>query len=97
MFEAAARHLSFTKAAAELGMTQAAVSYQVKLLEERLGSARFLRGRRQLALSDTGSALARRSGTELFVRSGGPRPATLVSTGVVVLVAVLVVVLSVLL
>ncbi|WP_153003927.1 LysR family transcriptional regulator, partial [Aureimonas ureilytica] len=29
-FEAAARHLSFTKAAAELGMTQAAVSYQIK-------------------------------------------------------------------
>ncbi len=33
-FEAAARHESFTKAAAELGMTQAAISYQVKLLED---------------------------------------------------------------
>ena len=58
VFEAAARHLSFTKAAAELGMTQAAVSYQIKLLETRLGSVLFLRGKRQLSLSDTGVALA---------------------------------------
>ena len=42
VFEAAARHLSFTHAAAELGMTQAAVSYQVKLLEDRIGSPLFL-------------------------------------------------------
>ncbi|RVC59612.1 LysR family transcriptional regulator, partial [Mesorhizobium sp. M4B.F.Ca.ET.088.02.2.1] len=34
VFEAVARHLSFTKAAVELGMTQAAASYQIKLLEE---------------------------------------------------------------
>ena len=45
-FEAAARHLSFTRAAEELGMTQAAVSYQIKLLEERLGGPLFLRGAR---------------------------------------------------
>ncbi|MFX5611411.1 LysR family transcriptional regulator, partial [Acinetobacter baumannii] len=36
VFEAAARHLNFTRAAGELGMTQAAVSYQIKLIEERL-------------------------------------------------------------
>jgi LysR family glycine cleavage system transcriptional activator len=36
-FEAAARHLSFTKAAEELFVTQAAVSHQVKSLEEHLG------------------------------------------------------------
>jgi hypothetical protein len=36
-FEAAARHQSFTRAAGELGITQAAMSYQIKLLEERLG------------------------------------------------------------
>ncbi|MCK5749314.1 MAG: LysR family transcriptional regulator, partial [Oricola sp.] len=38
VFEAAARRLSFTQAAEELGMTQAAVSYQIKVLEERLGA-----------------------------------------------------------
>ncbi|HME91766.1 MAG TPA: LysR family transcriptional regulator, partial [Myxococcaceae bacterium] len=36
-FEAAARHLSFTRAADELHVTQAAVSHQVKTLEQRLG------------------------------------------------------------
>ena len=57
-FEATARHLSFTKAAAELGMTQAAVSYQIKLLEERVGTPLFLRRPRQIALSETGARLA---------------------------------------
>jgi LysR family glycine cleavage system transcriptional activator len=60
VFEAAARHLSFTRAAEELGMTQAAVSYQIKLLEERLGAALFLRRPRALALTDTGRILAPR-------------------------------------
>ena len=57
-FEAAARLGSFTKAAAELGMTQAAVSYQIKQLEERVGSPLFLRQPRQIALTDTGQRLA---------------------------------------
>ncbi|MGV8833481.1 MAG: LysR substrate-binding domain-containing protein [Devosia sp.] len=57
-FEAVARHLSFTKAAAELGMSQAAVSYQIKILEERVGAAVFLRKPRQIALSETGAQLA---------------------------------------
>jgi LysR family transcriptional regulator, glycine cleavage system transcriptional activator len=57
-FEAAARHGSFTKAAAELGMTQAAVSYQVKLLEDRLGMPLFLRQARKVVLSETGRRLA---------------------------------------
>ncbi|HVY51335.1 MAG TPA: LysR substrate-binding domain-containing protein [Devosia sp.] len=65
VFEAAARHLSFTKAAAELGLTQAAVSYQIKLLEERLGSPLFLRRPRALALSEAGQWLAPRT-TEAF-------------------------------
>ncbi|HEY1385865.1 MAG TPA: transcriptional regulator GcvA [Dongiaceae bacterium] len=57
-FEAAARHGSFTKAAEELGMTQAAVSYQVKLLEDRVGMALFLRQPRKVVLSEAGQRLA---------------------------------------
>jgi LysR family glycine cleavage system transcriptional activator len=54
VFEAAARHQNFTTAASELGMTQAAVSYQIKLLEERLGVSLFRRERGRVALSETG-------------------------------------------
>ena len=57
-FEAVARHLSFTKAAQELGMTQAAVSYQIRILEERVGAPLFLRKPRQIALSELGARLA---------------------------------------
>src|SRR5262249_54478226 len=57
-FEAAARHGSFTKAAEELGMTQAAVSYQVKLLEDRVGAPLFLRQARKVVLSEAGRRLA---------------------------------------
>ena len=57
-FEAVARHLSFTRAADELGMTQAAVSYQIKILEERVGAPLFLRRPRQIALSEAGARLA---------------------------------------
>ena len=42
-FEAAARHLSFTRAAAELHVTQTAISHQIKALEERLGVRLFRR------------------------------------------------------
>src|SRR5262249_33524580 len=55
---AAARHGSFTKAADELGMTQAAVSYQVKLLEDRVGTPLFLRQPRRVVLSEAGKRLA---------------------------------------
>jgi LysR family glycine cleavage system transcriptional activator len=57
-FEAAARHQSFTKAAEELGMTQAAVSYQVKMLEDRLGKPLFVRLPKKVELSETGRRLA---------------------------------------
>jgi len=57
-FEAAARHRGFSRAAEELGMTQAAVSYQIKLIEERLGVALFLRGPRGVTLTDAGRRLA---------------------------------------
>ncbi|SMO91966.1 LysR substrate-binding domain-containing protein [Paracoccus laeviglucosivorans] len=58
-FEAVARHLSFTRAAEELGMTQAAVSYQIRLLEERLGTPLFLRKPREISLTETGALFAR--------------------------------------
>ncbi|HEX4196812.1 MAG TPA: LysR family transcriptional regulator [Caulobacteraceae bacterium] len=56
-FEASARHLSFTHAAAELCVTQAAVSHQVKGLEARLGAVLFRRLPRGLVLTDEGQAL----------------------------------------
>src|SRR6056300_740916 len=56
-FEAAARHLSFTAAANEIGMTQSAVSQQVKALETRLRVALFTRHARGLSLTDDGRRL----------------------------------------
>jgi LysR family transcriptional regulator, glycine cleavage system transcriptional activator len=57
-FEGAARHLSITRAAEELSVTQAAVSQQVKSLEEYLGLALFRRTRQRLFLTEPGQALA---------------------------------------
>lgn len=57
-FEASARHLSFTRAADELCVTQAAVSHQIKALEARLGVTLFRRSNRGLLLTDEGVALA---------------------------------------
>src|SRR5438309_9908459 len=57
VFEAAARTENFTAAAAELGMTQAAVSYQVKSLEERLGSPLFVREKGRARLTPLGQRL----------------------------------------
>lgn len=56
-FEAAARHLSFTRAAIELCVTPAALSHQVKALEERLRVPLFRRLPRGLALTDEGQEL----------------------------------------
>lgn len=56
-FEAAARHLSFTNAAIELRVTPAALSHQVKALEDRLGLPLFHRLPRGLALTDEGQAM----------------------------------------
>jgi LysR family transcriptional regulator of beta-lactamase len=56
-FEAAARHLNFTRAAIELHVSQGAVSHQVAALEERLGTPLFRRLPRGLALTDEGHAL----------------------------------------
>ena len=57
-FEAAARHLNFTRAADELCVTQAAVSHQVKTLERHIGKSLFRRTSRGLVLSDEGGVLA---------------------------------------
>ena len=51
VFEAAARHLSFTRAAAELNVTQTAVSHQIRRLEEQLGIRLFVRQNRGLQLT----------------------------------------------
>ncbi|MGH6945406.1 MAG: transcriptional regulator GcvA, partial [Geminicoccaceae bacterium] len=56
-FEAAARHLSFTRAADELFVTQAAVSHQIRTLEEHLGVRLFRRLNRRLLLTDEGQLL----------------------------------------
>jgi LysR family transcriptional regulator, glycine cleavage system transcriptional activator len=50
-FEAAARHLSFTQAAAELNVTQTAISHQIKRLEQELGVRLFVRQNRALTLT----------------------------------------------
>ncbi|MEM1302074.1 MAG: transcriptional regulator GcvA [Pseudomonadota bacterium] len=55
-FEAAARHLSFSQAAAELGVTPGAISHQIKSLEDWLGAPLFTRLTRALRLTQAGEA-----------------------------------------
>lgn len=57
-FEAAARHLSITRAADELNVTVGAVSRHVRALEARMGTALFLRGSRGLVLTSAGKTFA---------------------------------------
>jgi DNA-binding MarR family transcriptional regulator len=59
-FEAAARHLSFQEAAAELHVTPTAISHQVKRLEEYLGLPLFVRQNRAVVLTPYGETLAAR-------------------------------------
>ena len=89
-FEAAARHLSFTKAGEELFLTQSAVSRQIKELEDQLGVPLFHRRHRALVLTDAGqqfyAAAAQvittmRTATErLRAQSGRKRPLSLTTT-----------------
>jgi LysR family glycine cleavage system transcriptional activator len=58
-FEAAARHLSFTRAGDELALSQSAVSRQVQQLEDSVGAALFERRHRALALTEAGRILQR--------------------------------------
>ena len=57
-FEAAARFLSFTRAAAELNLTQSAISRQIAGLENALGVALFVRHNRRIELTAAGERLA---------------------------------------
>lgn len=58
VFEAAARHQNFTRAAEELGMTQAAVSYQIAILEDQLGMAMFARAHGKVTLTAEAARVA---------------------------------------
>ena len=57
-FDAAARHMSFAKAADELNVTPAALSFQIKSLEDHLGHPLFRRLNRAVELTEAGKALA---------------------------------------
>ena len=82
VFDAAARHLNMGRAAAELGITQGAVSRQIKALEDRLQETLFQRGPRGLRLTQAGDLLADyvRRGLDQFetglMRIGQPRSRT---------------------
>jgi LysR family glycine cleavage system transcriptional activator len=73
VFEAAARSLSFSKAADELAVTPAAVSHQIKALEEWLGVALFKRLNRAVMLTDEGQAyvMGIREGLEMIADATG--------------------------
>lgn len=72
-FDAAARHLSFKKAAEELHVTPTAISHQIRLLERYCGCALFRRRPRPLSLTDAGARLfpAVRGGLEAFAAAIG--------------------------
>ncbi|MDO9500685.1 LysR substrate-binding domain-containing protein [Falsiroseomonas sp.] len=82
VFDAAARHLNMARAAEELGVTQGAISRQVKSLEDQLAEPLFLRGPRGLKLTEAGDLLAdyvRRGLEQLeagLFRIGQPRSRT---------------------
>jgi len=58
-FEAAARHLSFTRAAIELNLTQTAISHQIKNLEDLLQVKLFVRNANMIALTEVGEVYLR--------------------------------------
>ena len=74
-FDAAARHMSFAKAADELNVTPAALSFQIKSLEEHLGAPLFRRLNRAVELTEAGHALAPDAQTAFEVLAAGWRAA----------------------
>ena len=87
-FEAAARHLSFTRAGDEIALTQSAVSRQIQALEDRLGVALFRRLHRALELTEEGRAFQQATSEALAtidratraLRTGGDIRPVVVST-----------------
>ncbi|MEM7642566.1 MAG: transcriptional regulator GcvA [Pseudomonadota bacterium] len=87
-FEAAARHLSFQAAAAELSVTPAALSFQIKSLEEHLGAPLFRRLNRRVELTDAGHALSAPSSEAFQTLAMGWRAAKRVlDTGILTVTA----------
>lgn len=87
VFEAAARLGSFTRAAEELGMTQAAVSWQVKALETRLDQPLFRRLPREVKLTPAGERLARAAGEAVTALRGALADITDTGAGVLAITA----------
>src|ERR671936_285756 len=88
-FEAAARHLSFTKAGEELFLTQSAVSRQIKELEDQLGVALFHRRHRALVLTEAGQQFyaaaaqvltTKRNATSRLKATSGRKPLSVTTT-----------------
>lgn len=79
-FESAAKHLSFTQAAQELFITQAAVSQHIRKLEDQLGVSLFIRHNRRLTLSEQGHTLLPYVSQSLTLLSDGLQKATLGNT-----------------
>lgn len=87
-FDAAARHLSFQAAAAELSVTPAALSFQIKSLEEHLGAPLFRRLNRRVELTDAGLALSAPSSEAFQTLAAGWRAAKRVlDTGILTVTA----------
>jgi LysR family transcriptional regulator, glycine cleavage system transcriptional activator len=68
-FNAAARHLNFTKAAEEMGVTPAAISHQIKELEDQIGVALFTRTSRSMVLTREGDILSTAAAESLDILS----------------------------
>src|SRR5919108_4700152 len=90
VFEAAARHLNFTRAAQELNVTQAAVSRQIQILEDHLGTQLFQRQPRALKLTVPGLRLFKSvtmslehiANTVMDIRRVGPKADVTIATSV---------------
>ncbi|CAG1009524.1 MAG: transcriptional regulator GcvA [Rhizobiaceae bacterium] len=83
--ESAGRHLNFTRAADELGLTPAAVSYQVKEIEDQLGVVLFHRTSRTIRLTEAGRLLVEASGDALDLLNRAATRARKLSRGMTVL------------